>query len=80
MNEFDKTLVFLVTIGEEQGLHGADAFASYVQSRNIPLKAVLNNDIVGGIICGQTASAPGCPGLNSVDSTQVRLFSFGAFD
>src|SRR5690606_35093373 len=42
--------------------------------------AVLNNDVIGGIICGQTSSPPSCPGLNQVDSTQVRLFSFGSYD
>jgi hypothetical protein len=41
---------------------------------------VLNNDVIGGIICGETSSAPSCPGLNHVDSTQVRLFSNGGFN
>ena len=48
--------------------------------KDIPIKAVLNNDIVGGIICGETSSAPSCPGLNHIDSTQVRLFSVGGFN
>lgn len=77
---FDKTIVFMVTIGEEQGLLGANAFSTYVQQRNIPLKAVFNNDVIGGIICGQTSSPPSCPGPDAVDSTQVRLFSFGSFN
>jgi hypothetical protein len=74
---FDHTLVFMATIGEEQGLYGADAFAKYAKSKGIPIKAVLNNDIVGGIICGETSSPPSCSGVNHVDSTQVRLFSAG---
>lgn len=74
---FDNTMVFMLTTGEEQGLLGADAMASYADSLNLPIRCVLNNDIVGGIICGQTSSAPSCPGLNHIDSTQVRLFSFG---
>jgi len=74
---FDRTIVFMTTIGEEQGLYGADAFAKYAVEKNIKINAVLNNDIVGGIICGETASSPGCPGLNDIDSTQVRLFSSG---
>lgn len=74
---FDHTIVFLVTTAEEQGLLGADAFAEYCRSSDIPIKGVFNNDIVGGIICGETSSAPSCPGLNHVDSTQVRLFSSG---
>ncbi|MCW5922362.1 MAG: M28 family peptidase [Saprospiraceae bacterium] len=77
---FENTIVFMATIGEEQGLLGANAFAAYIQQKNIPLRAVLNNDIIGGIICGQTSSPPSCPGLDQVDSTSVRLFSFGAFN
>jgi hypothetical protein len=74
------TLVFIVTIGEEQGLYGALAFATYAQQQGIQIKAVLNNDVIGGIICGQTASPPGCPGPGNLDSTQIRLFSYGAFN
>ncbi len=77
---FNHTIVFMATIGEEQGLHGADAFATYAVEKGIKIKAVLNNDIVGGIICGETSSAPSCPGLNHVDSTQVRMFSSGGFN
>jgi hypothetical protein len=78
--QFRNTIVFLVTIGEEQGLNGAYAFADYVQQKSIPIRAVINNDISGGIICGQTSSPPSCPGLNSIDSTSVRLFSAGGFN
>ncbi|HEV7230681.1 MAG TPA: M28 family peptidase [Bacteroidia bacterium] len=74
------TIVFMVTIGEEQGLYGAQAFATYAQQKGIQIKAVLNNDVIGGIICGQTASPPGCPGPGNLDSTQMRLFSYGAFN
>ena len=75
---FDHTLVFMATIGEEQGLYGADAFATHAVQTDLQVKAVLNNDIVGGIICGKTSSAPSCPGEGLIDSTQVRLFSSGA--
>ncbi|MEM9918829.1 MAG: M28 family peptidase, partial [Bacteroidota bacterium] len=75
---FDRTIVFMATIGEEQGLLGATAFARWADRNEMAIKAVLNNDIVGGIICGETSSAPSCPGLNHVDSTQVRLFSSGS--
>jgi hypothetical protein len=75
---FENTIVFMVTVGEEQGLVGAEAFAIFCQQKNIPIRAVLNNDIVGGIICGKTSSPPSCPGLNDVDSTSVRLFSQGS--
>ncbi|HUR31611.1 MAG TPA: M28 family peptidase [Saprospiraceae bacterium] len=77
---FDHTIIFMTVTGEEQGLVGSNAFAVYAKQENIPLKAVLNNDIVGGIICGETSSPPSCPGLNHIDSTQVRLFSYGAFN
>lgn len=77
---FPQTLVFLITTGEEQGLLGAEAFANYVTQKNIPLRAVLNNDVIGGVICGQTSSPPSCPGYNDIDSTSVRLFSAGSFN
>ncbi len=79
-HEYPATLVFMVTIGEEQGLYGAGAFAQYADQENLPIAAVFNNDVIGGIICGQTSSAPSCPGVNAIDSTQVRLFSAGSFN
>lgn len=77
---YEHTIVFLVTIGEEQGLHGARAFANYCKQKNIQIKGVLNNDVVGGIYCGQTASQPGCMGANSVDSVNLRIFSANGFN
>lgn len=77
---FNQTIVFMATTAEEQGLLGANAFAQWCENENIPVKAVFNNDVVGGIICGETSSEPSCPGFNHVDSTQVRLFSFGGFN
>lgn len=77
---FENTIVFFVTIGEEQGLLGAIALAEFALQKNIPIRAVLNNDIIGGIICGETSSPPSCPGLNDIDSTSVRLFSFGSYN
>ena len=71
----ERTVIFMLTIGEEQGLYGATAFAEYVEAEGIDLKAVFNNDVIGGIYCGETSSAPSCPGLGDVDSTHVRLFS-----
>jgi hypothetical protein len=78
--QFPNTIVFLITTAEEQGLLGADAFADYVEQKDIPLRAVLNNDVIGGVLCGQTSSPPSCPGLDHVDSTSVRLFSAGGFN
>ncbi len=77
---FNHTIIFATVTGEEQSLVGSGALALYAVQESIRIKAVLNNDIVGGIICGETSSPPSCPGLNHIDSTQVRLFSFGGFN
>ncbi len=77
---YSNTIVFMATIGEEQGLLGANAFANYAVQKGIEIEAVFNNDVIGGIICGETSSAPSCPGLNDIDSTQVRLFSYGSLN
>ena len=77
---YRNSILFVATTGEEQGLVGANALAQYCVDNSIAIKLVQNNDIVGGIICGETSSAPSCPGLNHVDSTQVRLFSRGNFN
>ena len=77
---FNRTIVFLANTAEEQGLYGSEAFADYVQQKGIPVKAVMNNDIVGGILCGETSSAPSCSPFGAIDSTQVRLFSYGGFN
>lgn len=74
---FKRSIVFVLTIAEEQGLDGARAFATYFKNNNIALRAVLNNDVVGGIVCGKTASPPGCPGENDIDSINLRIFSAG---
>lgn len=73
-----RTIVYMVTIGEEQGLFGAAAFAEYCEQNSINVRAVFNNDVIGGIICGKTASPPGCTGEGDIDSTSVRIFSHGA--
>lgn len=77
---FDRTIVFANVTGEDQGLYGAKAFATYVDNNDIPVMALFNNDVVGGIICGATSSPPGCPYMNHIDSTHVRLFSFSQFN
>jgi hypothetical protein len=75
---FRHTLVFMLTTGEEQGLVGADAMATWCANNSIAIKGVQNNDIVGGVLCGETSSAPSCAPAGSVDSMQVRLFSNGS--
>lgn len=77
---FDHTVVFMLTTAEEQGLYGAEAMAEFCNQENIPIKAVLNNDVIGGIICGNTASPPGCPGAGDIDSLNVRMFSQGGYN
>lgn len=77
---YNHTIVFLLTISEEQGLYGAEAFAEYCNQKDIPIAAVQNNDVVGGVICGQTSSPPSCPGIGNIDSIGVRLFSAGSFN
>jgi len=77
---FKNTLVFVVLIGEEQSLAGSTAFATYIKNKAIKMKAVLNNDVIGGIICGKTSSPPSCPGEGDIDSTHVRIFSYGGFN
>ena len=77
---FNRTIVFMLTVGEEQGLVGAEALATYCVANELPVHAVFNNDIVGGVLCGETASPPGCPSLNNIDSINVRLYSAGTLN
>lgn len=76
---FKHTLVFMLTVGEEQGLYGADAMSLYCLNNNVSVRAVQNNDVIGGVICGATSSPPSCPFEDHIDSTHVRLFSHGNF-
>ncbi|GAB5537957.1 MAG: hypothetical protein Salg2KO_00600 [Salibacteraceae bacterium] len=76
--QFDRTILFMLTVAEEQGLDGARALADYCVDNEIPIAAVLNNDVIGGVICGETSSPPSCPTEGGIDSTQVRLFSSGS--
>jgi hypothetical protein len=73
---YDRTIIFALTTAEDQGLWGAKAFAKYLYNNTINIKACFNNDVIGGIICGYTSSPPGCPYLNHMDSTHVRVFSY----
>jgi hypothetical protein len=77
---YSHTIVFVAMMAEEQGLYGAEAFADYVQQKGILVKAVQNNDVVGGVICGVTSSSPSCPGNGHIDSIGVRFFSYGGYN
>ena len=77
---FKRSIVFLLTIGEEQGLYGANAFARYAIDKGIEIREVQNNDVIGGVTCGNTASPPtDCTAEGQIDSTGVRIFSFGGY-
>lgn len=75
---FKRTLVFMLTTAEEHGLIGAEAMAQWCEDNNIRIKGVQNNDIVGGVLCGETSSPPSCEIPGSIDSMEVRLFSNGS--
>jgi hypothetical protein len=66
-SKFPTTIVYAVLSGEEQGLYGGKLLADYAAQQGWKVKAVLNNDIVGG--------SRGSDGL--VDDGHVRLFSEG---
>jgi hypothetical protein len=75
---FDHTIVFACVTGEDQGLYGAKALSKWIKDNGLQVKACLNNDVIGGTICGMTSSPPSCPYFNHIDSTHVRIFSFSA--
>jgi len=64
---FPTTIVYAALSGEEQGLYGGKLLADYAKQQGWTVKAVLNNDIVGG--------TRGSDGL--VDDAHVRVFSEG---
>lgn len=66
-SRFPTTIVYAALSGEEQGLFGGKLLADYAKSQGWTIKAVLNNDIVGG--------SRGSDG--KVDDAHVRLFSEG---
>jgi len=66
-HKFPTTIVYAVLSGEEQGLLGGQLLAEYAKAQGWTVKAVLNNDIVGG--------SRGSDGV--VDNTHVRVFSEG---
>ncbi|WP_345725635.1 M20/M25/M40 family metallo-hydrolase [Qipengyuania proteolytica] len=61
------TIVYALLSGEEQGLYGGRLMADYAAEQGWDVKAVLNNDIVGGS-CGSDGYC---------DDQHVRVFSEG---
>jgi Peptidase family M28 len=68
--EFEATLVFMCHAGEEQGLVGARLHAQKAAAEQIPIEAVLNNDIVGGDRGGN----------GIIDGATIRVYAEGPED
>ncbi|MFB0611414.1 M28 family peptidase [Aurantiacibacter poecillastricola] len=66
-NDYPTTIVYALLMGEEQGLYGANLLADYAMEQGWTVKAVLNNDVVGGS-CGSDGVC---------DAEHVRVFSEG---
>ncbi|MXP43621.1 M28 family peptidase [Allopontixanthobacter sediminis] len=64
---YPTTIVYALLSGEEQGLYGGQLLADYAAEQGWTVKAVLNNDIVGGS-CGSDGYC---------DDGHVRVFSEG---
>jgi hypothetical protein len=64
----ESTVVFICTMGEEQGLIGATYHAKKAQGENEDIRAVLNNDIIGDSLGPGGDKSRATPGL-------VRVFS-----
>lgn len=65
--QYPTTIIYALLSGEEQGLYGGQLMADWVESQGYTVKAVLNNDIVGGS-CGSDGYC---------DDQHVRVFSEG---
>jgi len=65
--KYPTTIVYALLSGEEQGLYGGQLLADYAKAQGWTVKAVLNNDIVGGS-CGSDGIC---------DAGHVRVFSEG---
>lgn len=64
-HEYEKTVVFVLFVAEEQGLIGSALYARKANSEKRQIEAVLNNDIIGSDVSGDGMS----------DSGSVRVFS-----
>ncbi len=67
-HHFPSTIIFVAVSGEEQGLYGSTFMANKAKKENWDIRAVLNNDIIGGNRSNQT---------DIVNNTKVRVFSEG---
>ena len=64
---YPTTIVYALLAGEEQGLYGGQLLADYAREQGWTVKAVLNNDIIGGS-CGSDGTC---------DAAHLRVFSEG---
>ena len=64
---FRASIVFMCVAGEEQGLYGSTHFAEVAKTANMPIEAMLDNDIIGSSLGGN--------GIH--DNASVRVFSEG---
>lgn len=65
--QYPTTIIYALLSGEEQGLYGGNLLAEYVTEQGWTVKAVLNNDVIGGS-CGSDGMC---------DTDHVRVFSEG---
>lgn len=63
--EYEKSIVFILFVAEEQGLIGSYLYAQDAHKENQQIEAVLNNDIIGSVLSGD----------GKMDNTTVRIFS-----
>jgi hypothetical protein len=68
--QFDATLAFMTTAGEEQGLVGARVHVTRARESGTSIQAVFNNDIVGGVTAAD----------GSADGASIRVYSSGPVD
>jgi len=72
----ESTVLVSTVTGEDEGLYGSTAYATYIQQHSMDLEAAITNDVVGNIEgCDDPACPPGEPVI--IDSTSVRHFSGG---
>ena len=77
-HRFERTIRFVVTTGEEQGLYGSRAYASLLTARHEDAVAVLNLDMIawdstGGPVVNLHTRLPGNPGY-AADTAVANLF------
>lgn len=65
--QFDATIIFMTVPGEEQGLLGAQHWASEAKKKGLNIAAMFTNDIIGNTFGGNGVR----------DNRRVRLFSEG---